>query len=235
VVWAGSPFAHELDFSTGFPVGAVVYSVLDNNGQPLPDHTDVSIDPPEGAISLLLVVPGSANSVATPLFEGRTLTWNYTTLNGFVSDRVSYRVERPIPFPVSAEGVRTKLGVEPHEVPDRDIHLLLAYANFANRFAADALSAHENSGDYGALIITDAIEATAALMVLPSLRLRIARSESSGTNEYERFASIDWGALENSLLTTLNSGIRLVEPLANELGGVVLFYAVDRTDPFPGA
>ncbi len=197
---AGTPFAHELDFSTGLPTGAVVYSVLGNDGTPIVGYDSVSVVPPVDALSILIVVPGSVNTVNTPLFEARTLTWTYPTANGVVNGRTRYRVEKDIPFPVSEDGVRTKLGVEDHELEDKDINLLLAYAALNEQFP---LSAYENSGNYNTLVVVNAIEAQAALDVLPSLQLAVAKSEDSGTNKYQRFTSIDWEGLAESLNTAI--------------------------------
>lgn len=228
---AGYPFAHELDFSTGLPTGAVVYSVLGNDNQPIAGFTSVSVTPPADAFSMMLLVPGEINTCNKPLFEVRTLTWSYLTTSGLVTGRVRYRVERLIPFPVSEQGVRDKLGLEPTELEDSAIDLLMAYGSLSAKYD---LTQYENGGNYNALIVVNAIEAQAALSALPSLQLAIAKAEDSGTNKYQRFSTIDWGMLADSLnsyIYTLQSltGTEIIVPIGT------VFVAVGRsTDPLTG-
>jgi hypothetical protein len=229
---AGAPFAHELDFSTGLPTGAVVYSVLGNDGLPLAGYDSLAVTPPQGALSIVLTVPGSANTCTMPLFETRTIVWSYSTTNGVVSDRTRYRIEKNIPFPVTEEGVRYKLGVQPHELEDNAINLLLAYARLSERFD---LAPYTNAGDYRTLIVMDAIEAQAALDALPSLQLAVAKSEDSGTNKYQRFSAIDWDMLAASLGATVD-GLAELAGDDNVFGGRIIFMtAGPTTDPVTNA
>lgn len=218
---AGSPFAHEIDFSTGLPTGAVVYSLLGNNNLPVAGFNAVSVVPAAGALSITLVIPGTANTCTLPLFEGRTLTWIYTTTTGVVTQSVRYRVEKPIPFFVSNQGVRSKLGVEDNEVEDRDIDLLMAYATLSSKYETGVLDAYAPLGNINTLRIINAIEATAALRVLPSLQLAVAKSEDSGTNKYSRFNAVDWDALRAGLEAHLVVVDDLIAP--TEYVGIIMF------------
>lgn len=230
---AGAPFAHEVDFSTGLPTGAVTYSVLGNDNQPIAGLDNVSVTPINGAVSLLIVVPASANTVATPLFETRTLTWSYTTATGVVTDRVRYRVDRDLVFPVSTDGVRAKLGVEPHEVPDDNINLLMAYANLSALYPTGTLDAFAETGDRSTLMVANAIEAMAALILVPSLQLAVAKKESSGTNTFERFTPMDWEMLSGSLMSYVSMLDEIATP-TNTDDFSLIFFAVQRTDPLTG-
>lgn len=197
MVWAGSPFAQRIEFTTGTPVGNIGYQLLGNNGEVL---LDLTVTPAVGAVSHLLVIPGTSNTCVLPVFEARTLVWSYTTATGLVSDRVSYRVERPLPLPATAEGVRRKLGLRAEELADERIELVRAYYEFTSLVPTAALTAAATSGDYTALLAVDAVEATAALNLMAALQLELAQRENSGTNEFVRFSSIDWDQIELSLL-----------------------------------
>jgi hypothetical protein len=234
MVWAGSPFARLIEFGTGSPVGAISYQVLGNDGSAV--HSG-SVTPEAGAVSQLLVIDAAHNTVSKPLFEMRTLTWNYTTATGVVSDRVTYRVDRSLPFTVSAEGVRTKLGVSEHELPDEDVDLVKGYAEFQTRAPADALATAATSGDRDALLCVDAIEALAALAILPSLQLRATQRESSGTNEYSRFGGIDWDKLQLGLSGLVAIALDALDPVfgQNELGGFIFGTAPRSPDAITGA
>lgn len=228
---AGTPFSHEVNFSTGLPSGAVTYSLLGNDGQPLPNYNNLTITVPADTFSVVLAVPGSANTCSAPLFESRTLTWSYSTANGVVSGRTRYRVEKEIPFPVSEHGVRSKLGVEDHEVEDKDINLLMAYASLNEQFN---LTPYENGGNYNTLLVVEAIEAQAALNVLPSLQLAVAKAEDSGTNKYQRFGNIDWAALEASLNNSIFKLQDLVGTDTTGLIGIIFVAAGSNTDRLTG-
>jgi hypothetical protein len=232
---AGSPFAHEIDFSTGLPTGAVVYSVLGNNNLPIAGFNAVSVTPAAGALSITLIVPGIANTCNLPLFEGRTLTWTYSTTKGIITQSVRYRVEKQIPFLVSNEGVRSKLGVEDNEVEDRDIDLLHAYATLQAKYPTGVLDAIAPLGNLNTLLVINAIEARAALDVLPSLQLAVAKTEDSGTNKYARFNSVDWDALRAGLEAHLNLVDDLLVPAVDYVGIIMFQTAGSGTDRVTGA
>ena len=223
---SGAPFAHELDFSTGLPTGAVVYSVLGDDGIPLTGYDAVPVTVGANTLSIVITVPGIVNTCSKPLFETRTIAWAYPTAHGIVEGSVRYRVEKIIPFPVTEEGVRAKLGIEPHELEDNAIDLLMAYASINQQFD---LTPFVGAGDYTTLIVLNAIEAQAALDVLPSLQLAIAKAEDSGTNKYQRFNSIDWDALAGALNDKIARLENLVGVDPDKLVGSVIFLAVGAT------
>ncbi len=235
MVWAGELFAHNLDFSAGSPTGAVIYSVLGNDDLPLSGLDAVSVTPVPGSISHLIIIPGSAHTVATALFEKRTLIWSYTNATGAVNGRLPYRVEKPLPFPVSNAGVKAKLGLMDDEIGDEFINLTKAYAMFAEAVALGDLASYEDSGDLASLKIIDAIEAVAAMAVLGKLQVLVTRSEESGTNAFSRFSEIDWELLRGELQEIIDQGLNLVVPPDNELAGITVFFAIGpTTDPFTG-
>lgn len=229
----GSPFSHEIMFNTGLPTGVVTYSLLGNDGTPLSGYNSLTVAPAVGAVSLVINIPSSANTVATPLFETRTLVWSYNTAGGLVSNRIKYRVDKDIPFPVSVDSVRHKLGVESHEV---HINLLDAYSELLAYYPDDAFVAYETSGDRNTLLVANAIEAMAALSVIPSLQLSVAKAEDSGTNSYQRFSSIDWQKLIEKFTDDIAALSLVVAPVSDPFVGYTVFFAVGAaTDPFTGA
>lgn len=231
MIWAGSPFAHLIKFETGAPTGAIAYSLLANNGTTVLDSGNIT--PPAGSVSRLLTVSGAYNTVATDLFESRTLTYSYTTASGLVSNRIAYRVAKPIPFAVSVDGVRKKLGIEKHELADDSVDLVLAYAELSNELT---LTPYEAAGNRGNLLCIHAIEALAALQAMPTLQLAIAQSETSGTNEYKRFGLINWDKLRADLLLHISRLRELIEPTTDGLGDYSVFTTAGRaTDEITGA
>lgn len=225
MIWAGSPFAHLVEFSTGQPTGAVSYELLGNNGVALLTTTAT---PAADAVSLLLNIPATHNSCALPLFENRTLTWNYMTAQGLVSGRIAYRVQRPIPFAASGDGVRSKLGIEAHELKDDEIDLVTAYAELLEMGNP---SVHTQSGDRDGLLCIHAIEAIAALLVLPSLQLKLAQRETGGTNEYQRYGKVDWQRIEMELQSHVARARALLDATYDATGGAV--FSFGKVTPAP--
>lgn len=221
MVWAGSPFAHYVEFSTGLPTGAVSFELLDHTGAAL---TTGTVTPAQGAVGQLITINGSYNTCTLPLMEIRTLTYSYTTATGLVSDRIGYRVDRPIPLGVSPEGVRSKLGLSEHEIKDAEVQLLEAYAEFLNMVGSTAITTAAAAGDRTTLLAIGAVEALAALSLLPSLQLRAAQRETSGTNEFSRFNSIDWDMLRDELLMQVSLARATLDPTADTTGGDVFSF-----------
>lgn len=228
MTWAGSPFAQRIEFSTGLPVGAVSYQLLGNDNAVLVDQ---SVTPTPDALSWLIVIAGVHNTCAKPLFENRTLSWSYQTSEGLVADRVTYRVQRPVPFAVSPEGVRLKLGIETHEVKDAEIDLVSAYSDFLNLFDSGALVVHETAGDRTTILCIHAIEALAALELIAGLQLKIAQRETSGTSEYQRYGTVDWEKIEAGLLAHVARARSVIDPAFDATGGDVFTFGVAPRTP----
>lgn len=225
MVWAGSPFAQLIEFSTGLPTGAVSFTLIGNNGAVLVDDT---VAPEAGSLSHLLVIPAEHNSCAQPLFENRTLIYSYLTATGIVSDRISYRVLKPLPFAASPEGVRSKLGIEAHELKDEEIDLVSAYAEL---LTYGDPTPYEASGDRGTLLVTHAIEAIAGLLALPSLQLKIAAQETSATSEFRRYGTIDWTRIEIDLAAHALRARALLDPTYDAAGANVISFT--KVTPAP--
>lgn len=208
MIWAGSPFAQLIEFGTGTPAGPISYQLSASDGVTVL-HAG-TIVPEQGDVSALLIVEGDKNTVATPLFETRILTWNYTTATGVVSDRTVYRVNRSLPFAVSNAGVRNKLGVAEHELPDDNIDLVAAYAEMLVLMPLiDTVAA---GGNRAALLAATAIEAQAALSTISSLQLRAARSETSGSDQFSRFEKIDWYWIAAELQNHIERAREAIDP-----------------------
>lgn len=230
MVTAGAPYATLIAFNTGLPSGVVSYELIGNNGEVL---WAGDIQPDDGAISHLLVVPAEHNSCAAPLFESRRLVYHYQTANELVSQSTSYRVERAIPIAATTSGVRKKLGVEPHELEDSEIDLLSAYATLLEKDAGNILPTILTAGDSSTLKVIHALEAQAALDLLPTLQLKIAQRETGGTNEFQRYTKVDWNQIELSLRVHLARFDALVDPTYDLTGGAVFTFG--KATPSPDA
>lgn len=228
-----TPFSYLVEFSTGTPTGVFSYSLSDDEGNPVAGITNVEVTIPTGGISTLIQIPQVANTLTKPLFEGRTISWFYPTSGGVVNGSYSYQIQKRVPFPCTYEGVRTKLGIDTNEIPDERIDLLMSYIEF-NELFTNGLDAYTLTGDATSLKITNAIEAVAALKLLPTLQLSLAKRLSSGTNEYERWTKIDWDVLRADLEQLVYNVTVLIDPDQVYLADVIFTLGIRSPDPFTG-
>lgn len=130
--------------------------------------------------------------------------------------------------------MRRKLGVEEHELSNEAIDLVGAYGRFRGQVTSASLDALRDAGDYPALVICDAIEALAAIWVIPALQISLAAKESSGTNQFHR-AAIDWGIIRAQLDQYVAEGYQMVDPVLDPSANFgSLLIAVVRPDPVTG-
>lgn len=228
-----TPFSYLVEFDTGAPLGVFSYSLYDDNGDPVIGIHNVQVTPAAGSVSTLIQIPTVANVLTKPLYEGRTIAWYYTTALGAVNGSFSYTVQKRVPFPVTAEGVRIKLGLDAKELPDDRIDLLLAYVKFKERFTSINIDDLAFNGDSTSLKIMNAIEAMAALTIMPSLQLSLAKRLTSGTNEYERWNKIDWESLAAQLEKIIYDVTVLID-VTQVYTATDIFTLAVRTDPFTG-
>ncbi len=184
------------------------------------------------AVSINLQVAAENNTVPQGyLLDYRDLTWTYTVDGAVVNGEIRYNLEARLPLAVSVDGVRRKLGVDPIDLPDGDISLVKAYLSFAAGVNADALAASLQN-----YVVAEAIEATAALALIPTMPMRVAASEESGTDKFKR-QTIDWQAVAIALNDIVLKGVLIVDPLHDETVtfGSLLILAGPTTDAFTGA
>lgn len=226
---SGRAFTQLIEFTHGNPTTAINWAVSDIFGDTLDSGDFV---PDTGAVSAILTVSGASNLLTAPaLVGGRELVWSYFVDGVAYGGEARYTLEAPVPFPVTPQGVRDKLGAEAHELSDDAIPLMDAYLELANTLAIDD---YLEGTSREIRLITNALEAMAGLAVLPTLQLRLAASEDSGTNAYARFSKVDWDSLEGHLRGYLAA-------VSTELGvavaaGTGLFTtAGPSVDPITGA
>lgn len=226
-VRSGSAFTHTVPLPSGAP-DLVTWVLYDTGGVMVSSGT---VAPPAGAVSFQIEVPGPANTLAAGSYvSSRDLVWSYTLGGSLVTDEKRYSVEARPPYGVSAAGVRSKLGLEEADLKDSEISLIRAFLNFR-----DVLDPVDQDPD--SLVIRDAIEAVAALNLLPSLRVRVAKMEDSGTNKYQR-QDVDWDALAAELAGLVSAGYLLIDPTYDQYGvtpGNLFILATPATDPITGA
>ena len=232
IVRAATAVSFPVLFSSGHPDGTVDWEVRDQSGALL-DSGSIAVA--AEAVSTVITVLAASNTLAVgELTSTRDVSWTYTVSGIVINGEERYRVEARLPFGVSAEGVRAKLGVDKTDLPDSDVPLATAYYDFEAAVGSVNLAAVTDPADQ--LIVANAIEARAALALLPTMTVRVAAKESSGTNQYQR-QKIDWEAVRLSLEAAVNAGYTLVIPGFDPTTdfGPLLILASPETDVLTGA
>lgn len=180
---AGLTYTRLVPLDSGFPDGAVTWSVFKADGTTASTGT---ITPPANAVSVVITVPASSNTLSTSsLWSPRTLVWSYLVGGVQVSGQASYTLDAPIPFGASCDGVRQLLGLSPSTLPDDQIDLVAGYGEFQQAVTPAKLAPFLNDESYNSIVIRKAIEGQAAYNLIASLQFRVARSEESGTDKIE--------------------------------------------------
>jgi len=220
-------------FDQGVPDGHTVsWQLYDVDGSLL-DSGAVSVA--TDAVSVNMPIAASNNTLANgALFSSRDFAWSYAVDSNIINGEVRYSVEARAPFGAATDGVRSKLGVSPQDLPDDDISLIRSYVVFRDTIGADNLT---NITDEAVIFaVRDAIEAQAALFAIPSLGTRVAASEDTGTNAFKRQA-IDWQVVADAMAARVNAGYVAVvptyDPTAN--AGALFVLATPATDPITNA
>lgn len=227
---SGEAFTQLVEFSHGFPDGDITWTLRNSSGTIVASGT---VTPVAGAVSAVVAINGTHNTLAgSNLYESRELRSIYTVSGIQHVHTEQYGVEAFLNFGVTERGVRDKIGLDEDELPNDAIKLALAYSVFETTVGAANLAAVTSA--YGQMIVCDAIEALAAIRILPSLRVRVSSREVSGISQFQRHA-INWDALAAHLNELLAAGYTLANPEVDPAAAFgSTFLVVTRTDPITG-
>lgn len=231
IIRSGLALTITIPFNSGAPTSAISWRLYDGLGVLLTSGTAAVT---AGAVSHNLTVPGANNTLANGAqLSTRDLEWSYTVAGGvIVNGDQRYTVEARPPYGTTTDGVRRKLGVEPHDLPDDQISLTRAFVSFRDLVGASWFSGLTDEADI--LAVGDAIEAQAALDCIPTMQVRVAIQEDSGTDSFKRQA-IDWTLVAESLSAYVNAGILTLNPAYDPSPTAELFVlATPSSDPFTG-
>jgi len=200
-VRSGLSYSVIATFDDGHPDGAVAWTVRDSTGV----IDSGSITPSISDVSSVITATGSANTLADGIYTApREIEWSYTVGGKAIHGSEKYTLEARVPGGPTADGVRNKLGVSRAELPDSDVPLIGAYLEFQSLVGSSVLSSAYDGG-LKEVAARDAVEAIAARRLVPSMQIRVASSEESGTNKFKR-QTVDWAMLVQSLDDLINAG-----------------------------
>lgn len=136
-------------------------------------------------------------------------------------------------FTVTAQEVRDFIGVDAGELDDNSIDLLDAYFAVVDSVGDETILATAlASGLKAETQANTAIRMKAALMVLPSLQLRLSQAESDGSLTLERLKDLDLAG--TAKLARLNYGAVMTALSGRTTQERVAFIVTTPTDPVTG-
>lgn len=231
ILRSGNAASFLVEFPSGSPDGSLNWRLLGPDGSLLTQGTEI-VAP--SAVSATIIVPTEFNTLPDgELTSYRDLLWSYDLNGELYNDERRYTLEGRVPYGVTYDGVRTKLGVAKHDLPDEEIGLVKAYYDFATLLSPNSYPSSIDGAS--SLRVRDAIEATAALSLIPTMQVRIANKESSGTDTFQR-QKIDWVALADHLAGIVTGGLLVIVPTFDPLAGVgaIFILAAPAVDSFTG-
>ncbi len=231
---AGFPLSHVISFASGEPDANVTWQLLDTAGAV--KQTGV-LNPAPGAVSGTIEISALSNTLAGgQLLGSRDLSWSYAVGGVTVNGSFRYQLEGPVPFFASENGVRNMLGIDGVEdLSDEDIALVRGYLEFEQIVGASALAPFLSGTSYQMMLISEGIEAQAALRLVPTLQVRVAKRETSGTNQYDR-GEIDWLDIQASLAARVSAAAVIIDPSLDVPGSgssALLVLVTPNFDLFP--
>lgn len=216
-----------LDFFPALP-GTFTYTLKDHQGVDIVGFVDVNVDTDTQPTEVLIVLPPSVNSKTLQL-ERRILECQWQSLdNQLYSKKITYYLTDPIVIDCSPDDVRATLGVNRSELKDHEISLITSYYAIKQQIGT-TVDTSLASGTFDTLRMNRIIVLKECLRLIPSLRLKAAQSQTSGTENFKRF-DIDWEALKKELEDQLSGEL---EPIPDpEVGGLIFFTKAGREDIF---
>jgi hypothetical protein len=216
-------------------IGSVTYTVFDHSGSAIAGLENVPITTGASTFQSTIEIPAIHNTIdPTKNFERRTVVVRYQKNSLYYYQRVVFRIIPFLAYTITAENVRTFLGVNKHELPDSDIDLFASYLFVREAFTdpsdlTDALL----SGTQSELLANEAIVMRAAIDIIPSLQNRVAQSEKDGVRGFDRIKIKDFSELLAEAYRRYNGAIALIGSNTIALDYTLLVTTQDA-DPITG-
>lgn len=189
-----------------------------------------------GSIDTGVTIPISAGQQTIGVgkrFEKRQVIVTWTTGGQGYTWRTFYRVLPILNHNVSADDVRSLLGLNADELLDDEIDLFAAFLQVEDEISQTALAAALSSGTLTEASANLLIGVTAAIDVIPSLRLRTPMTVGDGGKTWQRFrTSPDWDAIAEELASRRAS--LLAQTTDTQLADVPLAIFTSPTDVITG-
>lgn len=187
------------------PTSASV-TVRDHVGNPLISNSVLDVT----STQVSFEVSGANNTlVGSNVVESRFLNVYFLYEGRQYRRDLSYRITEFVPLSVTAEDVRSEIGVDQSELADHEVDLLRAY----HQLVTDYGSAFSDSLTVGTSLFMEANEAVvlrAAINLIPSLNLRVGVQISAEENKFQRMSEFDPDHIQNVLASRLAAIMDLI-------------------------
>lgn len=184
-------------------------------------------------LAAINIAAANHNIVAGRVFEKRALTVRASSNGSPYTRTVAYRIHTWLNLSVTEASVRDYIGCDDAELPDEAIDLLGAYLKVASRAGQAVLDDALTSGTLRELQANSAVVAQGVLDCLPGLAQRLAKKETDGNRNIERF-SLDIEQLERSAREALRIALEAVSAVNDATTTPTIFVVASRTDPITG-
>lgn len=216
-------------------VGSVSYTVYGHSGLPITGLIDVPVTTNNTTFESQITIPASFNSIdLLKQFERRTIRINYEKNNVPYSVVVQYRLLPVVLYTATPEAVRSFIGINPNELPDRDVDMYAAYLMTVADAGQLELDEALTSGTINELYANEAITMQAVLALIPSLQARVAQSEKNGPMGFDRPKIVDFAALQAAALQRYANAIGIVLGVDASATDFTLIVRTEDADPYTG-
>lgn len=210
---------------------SVTYSLYGQSGELLVEDAAVVTGPT--AVQVQIVTPAQTDERELR-FEKRTMIVRWTVGGVPFQQRITYRLTAFLNHTITAEQVRSYLGVKERDLADSEIDVIGAYIEAETLLTAELLDITLAQGGIEERRANDVILYLAVLRVIPSLKLRVAQEEREGSIGLVRPQIRDFSELQATTETRLAEALQLVNASA-VIDTPTLIVASLPTDVITGA
>ena len=186
-VTTGQPFSFAVNLEPAADVGSVTWTVRDGAGNPMNGATNIAVETPDNANSVVIPTTAVVNSMAPgSTAESRFLVVQWTVGGATYSVTVPYILIAWMPIRVQPQDVLAMLGTNVAELTPDDVDIpsaaLFVQADISPATFQSALTA----GDQTTLRVNQLIALKAGTELAPSIPLRLAAMMKSDTSSFQR-------------------------------------------------
>lgn len=214
-------------------LNSVTFSVYNQIGEVL--LADEPIVTTGTSFRTTAVIPLMYNNIPSgSLFARRNVVVTFNVDGATYNKTISYRLIPNLPHSVTADEIRAFLGVNTFELGDEDIDIVSSYFAVQEVLTEPVMTLALTSGGYNELRVNDMVRMRSAMMVIPSLKHRVAQQEKNGVKSFTRPAIKTFDDLMAAALARYNDALGLV--VGVDLGAqYTLIVVTQDVDPVTGA
>lgn len=215
-------------------VASVFYTIFDHSGAAMVGYTDVAVTTNGTTTQISVALPSAILTIGgSKKFETRVLLVRYT-INGLAyAIRRTFRVVPLLNHSVTPGMVRGYTGLNERELMDEDIDLLMAYLSVETDCTTAFLTTALSSGTETEMMANEAIMLKAVINLIPSLRQRVAQTETNGIVGFSRPKIIDFDKMFEGASSRYGELINTVAGRTES--SPTLMVVTQPTDPVTGA